>query len=240
MGYTDLHSHVLPGIDDGAPDVDASMTMLRALAQIGFERVTATPHQKTGHYLPDLAEVRALHRATRERLAAAQVPLALGLAAENYWDSTLFERWRAGAIPSYDDGRAFLFEIPTEETPARLEDTLFQMALGGKLPVMAHPERYRPYWGKTEHLANLGQRVALVVDLGAVAGYHGWRARGAARTLVADRIAHAAASDVHAPGDTRIAAEGIAWIKKKLGPDAVRRLLEDNPRAILAGELPDP
>src|SRR5262245_34478812 len=99
MGYTDLHSHVLPGIDDGAPDVDASMTMLRALAQIGFERVTATPHQKAGQYLPDLTEVRALHLATQGRLAAAQVPLALGLAAENYWDSTLFERWRAGAIP---------------------------------------------------------------------------------------------------------------------------------------------
>ena len=106
MGYTDLHSHVLPGIDDGAPDVDTSMTMLRALAQIGFERVVATPHQKASQYLPALEDVRALHAAARERLAAASVPLSLGLAAENYWDATLFERWRGGHIPSYDDDPA--------------------------------------------------------------------------------------------------------------------------------------
>jgi protein-tyrosine phosphatase len=240
VGYIDLHSHVLPGLDDGAPDVDASMTMLRALSRMGFEAVCATPHQKASQFLPSLHEVQEAHQAARARLAAENLPLRLGLAAENYWDDVLFERWRGKTIPSYDDGRAFLFEIPTEETPARMEDTLFQMALEGKLPVMAHPERYRPYWGKEDQLAELGRRVALVVDLGAVAGYHGWRAKGAARRLVSERIAHAVATDVHSPGDTRIAALGIAWIQKKLGPGAVRRLLADNPRAILAGELPDP
>jgi protein-tyrosine phosphatase len=240
VGYTDLHSHVLPGLDDGAPDAAASMTMLRALAQIGFERVCATPHQKASQYLPLLGDVQAAHQAARERVAEAGLPLDLVLGAENYWDDVLFERWQARAIPSYGDGRAFLFEIPTEEVPARLEETLFQMALAGKLPVMAHPERYRPYWGKADRLAELGRRVALVVDLGAVAGYHGWREKGAARALLAERIAHAAASDVHGPAAPRAAAEGIAWIKKKLGAEAVTRLLAENPRAILAGELPDP
>lgn len=237
MGYIDLHSHVLPALDDGAVDEEASRAMLAGLARLGFETVAATPHQKAGQFLPSLDAIGAAFEGARA--VAGGLGMRLALAAENYWDDVLFERWRAGTIPSYDGGRAFLFEIPTEELPLRFEDTLFQMAVGGKLPVMAHPERYRPFWEDTDRLARLGRQVALVVDLGAVGGYHGWTVSRAARRLCADRIAHAAASDVHAPSDAAAAAGGIAWIKKKLGPAAARRLLDENPRAILGGDLPD-
>jgi protein-tyrosine phosphatase len=236
MGYVDLHSHVLPALDDGAPDLDTSLTLLRALSAMGYEVVTATPHQKASQFLPPLEKVRAAHAG----LAGAVPGLRLLLGAENYWDAVFFERWRGGQIPSYDDGRAFLFEIPPEELPVRFEDTLFHIAASGKLPVMAHPERYRPFWSDPDRLARIGGQAALVVDLGALAGNHGWREKGIARRLVADRVAHAVASDVHAPSDLRAAGEGIRWIQKKLGPEAIARLLVDNPRAILAGELPDP
>jgi protein-tyrosine phosphatase len=237
VGYIDLHSHVLPALDDGAVSPESSRAMLAALARLGFEAVAATPHQKAGQFLPSLDAVGAAFEDARA--VAGELGLRLALAAENYWDDVLFGRWRAGNIPSYDGGRAFLFEIPTEELPVRLEETLFQMVVGGKLPVMAHPERYRPFREDTDRLARLGRQVALVVDLGAVGGYHGWGVSRAARRLLTDRIAHAAASDLHAPSDAASAAAGIAWIKKKLGPDAARRLLDDNPRAILAGQLPD-
>jgi protein-tyrosine phosphatase len=236
MGYLDLHAHVLPALDDGAPDLDTSLTMLRALGAMGYEVVTATPHQKASQFLPPLEKIREAHAG----LAGAVPGLRLALAAENYWDSVFFERWRARAIPSYDDGPAFLFEIPPEELPVHFEETLFQIAVGGKLPVMAHPERYRPFWSDVDRLAAIGRQAALVVDLGALAGNHGWREKSVARRLVADRVAHAVATDVHAPSDLRAAGEGIRWIEKKLGAAAITRLLVDNPRAILAGELPDP
>lgn len=236
MGYVDLHAHVLPALDDGAPDLETSLTLLRALLAMGYEVVTATPHQKAAQFLPSLEKIRAAHAS----LAGAVPGLRLALAAENYWDDVFFERSRAQAIPSYDDGRAFLFEIPPEEIPVSFEEHLFRIATHGKLPVLAHPERYRPFWSDVDRLARLGEQTALLVDLGALAGNHGWREKGVARRLVADRIAHAVASDVHAPSDLRSAGEGIRWIQKKLGPEAITRLLVDNPRAILAGELPDP
>jgi protein-tyrosine phosphatase len=238
MGYVDLHAHVLPGLDDGAPDAPTGVAMVRTLAAVGYEVVTATPHQKANQYLARLEAVRACHRELSDLVK--DLPIRLALAAENFWDDVLFQRWKAQAIPSYDDGRAFLFEIPPAEIPVRLDETLFELRLEGRLPVMAHPERYRGFWPARERLERLGRSVALLVDLGAVAGYHGWKVGRVARALVADRVAHAVASDVHDVSDVRVAAEGIGWIKKKLGPDAVRRLLEDNPRAILAGELPDP
>jgi tyrosine-protein phosphatase YwqE len=78
----------------------------------------------------------------------------------------------------------------------------------------------------------------MVVDLGAVAGYHGRREAKAARALLKQGIAHAAATDIHSPGDIRVAAEGMAWIRKKLGGAALVRLCDDNPRSILAGIHP--
>lgn len=209
--------------------------MLRALAQVGYEVVTATPHQKAEQYLPSREAIQAAHASL-----AAAAPVRLLLAAENYWDHVFFARWKERTIPTYDGGNAFLFEIPPhDDVPPRLEEVLFDLRLCGHLPVMAHPERYRGYWDDSKRLAELARTVALVVDLGAVAGYHGWKTGRVARALLADRVAHAVATDVHALSDVRVAAEGIAWIKKKLGADAVGRLLEDNPRAILAGQLPD-
>lgn len=239
MAFVDLHSHVLPALDDGAKDLSTSMEMLVALQAIGFEEVCATPHQKAAQFLATPTDIQAAFNETKDAICAARVPIALSLAAENFWDEVFFERWRNGSLPRYGAGRAFLFEVLPGELPSRFEETLFQIATRGYFPVMAHPERYTPFWRDPDRLANIGRSSALVVDLAALAGYHGWRIGRFARRLVLERIAHAAASDAHSPADVRGCQEGIAWIEKKLGTKAVTRLLDENPRRILSGELPE-
>lgn len=236
MGLVDLHSHILPGIDDGAVDDAASAAMVRGLSALGFDTICATPHQKQGQFMPDLADCRRVFEAVAERTGDG-VRLALG--AENMWDGTFYERVESDSIPSYDGGPAFLVELPIDQLPVGLFERLFSLAARGKVPVLAHPERYRPLWGKLELCERLGEHCALVVDLGAVAGYHGRKEAKAARALLKEGLAHAAASDAHSPDDVRVAAEGIAWIKKKLGDRAVTRLLDENPRRLLAGESVD-
>ncbi len=238
MGFIDLHSHVLPGLDDGSQDLASSMQMLKGLASIGFETVCATPHQKAGQFLPDLAQIDAAHCELVEMVAAASLDLTIPLAAENMWDAVFFGRLQAGEIPSYDDGPAFLVEFPITQLPLGLDGHLFELGLKGRLPVIAHPERYEPLWKNKEMLSMLAKRAAMVVDLGAVAGYHGRKQAKAARKMILTGVAHAAASDAHSPNDIRVAAEGIAWIRRKAGESAVTRLLRDNPKAILAGEHP--
>lgn len=239
MGFVDLHSHVLPGLDDGSPDLDTSIRLLGVLGQLGFERVFATPHQKASQFLPSRAAIDAAYATTRDALAATGEPVTLGLGAENYWDDVFFERCQTGEVPSYDGGPAFLVEIRPEETPARFEDVLFQQRTKGKVPVLAHPERYvlTKDWTRLERLTS---QCALVVDLAALAGHHGFFVGRTARKLVSEGLAVAAATDVHSLSDGRLAAEGIAWIQKRLGPEAVTRLLSTNPRRILGGELPEP
>jgi protein-tyrosine phosphatase len=239
VSFVDLHSHVLPGLDDGSPDEATSLTMLRGLSALGFDTVCATPHQKTGQFLPALGAIRAAHRRVVELLEQGGITLRVPLAAENMWDATLYERIQSDAIPSYDDGVAFLVEFSPAQLPVGLGQNIFDLRRRGKLPVIAHPERYQPLWSAPDQVANLRANCALVVDLGAVAGYHGRREGKAARAYLEQGLAHAAATDVHSPGDLRGAAEGVAWIKKRLGERAVTRLLDENPRRILAGEHPD-
>lgn len=213
--------------------------MLRGLGRLGFSTVCATPHQKTGHFLPGRGAILEAHEATRRALAEAGVELELSLGAENMWDATFYERLESDTIPSYDDGAAFLFELPRAELPVGLFERIFEIRMRGKVPVLAHPERYQPFWKEPELVERLRTDCAIQVDLGAIAGYHGRREAKAARRMLKEGLAHAVASDAHTEGDVRVAAEGIAWIRKKLGEETLTRLLEENPRRILGGELPE-
>lgn len=240
MGFVDLHSHILPGLDDGSPEMGNSLAMLRGLTGLGFEIVCATPHQKTGQFLPALSACAEAHQRTVSEARAHGLDLKIPLAAENMWDATLYERIESDTIPSYDGGPAFLVEfVPTQQLPLGLFERLFDLRRKGKLPVIAHPERYEPLWKSEDLVLRLATDCAMVVDLGAVAGHFGRRQAKMARHLLTRGIAHAVASDAHTLEDVRVAAQGMAWIRKKLGESALERYLGDNPRQILAGVHPD-
>jgi protein-tyrosine phosphatase len=241
MGFCDLHSHVLPGLDDGARDLAESIELLGALGAMGFDLVCATPHQKAGSFLPTREAIDAAFAAVSRALAERGEAVLLGLGAENFWDEVFLDRVsRDGAsLPTFNGGPAFLFELPVHLTPPRLENLLFELRLRGRLPVMAHPERYQPLWDDLDRYRALARTAALVVDLGALDGAHGRRQGQIARTLVEEGIAHACASDVHSITDARAAAGGLAWVRKRCGEAAVTRLLDEGPRRILNGELPD-
>jgi protein-tyrosine phosphatase len=237
MGFVDLHSHVLAAIDDGSPDLATSLDMLDALAGIGFTEVCATPHQKAGQFLPSADDIARAYAA----LGGARRPTtpALHLAAENMWDDVFFERSQRDAVPSYDGGSAFLFELRPPHLPVGIFDHLFRLRTAGKVPVLAHPERYEPLWGDDELAERLSRACAFVVDLPAIAGYHGKKESKQARHLLERGWVKACASDAHTPGDVKQAAEGLAWIEKKLGARAAIALCDEHPRALLRGELPD-
>jgi protein-tyrosine phosphatase len=239
MGYVDLHSHVLAALDDGARALADGLALATQLAALGFEVVHATPHQKAGFFVPTRDQIDQAHGQLQDALRGAGVTLDLRLGAENFWDELFLQRASEKAQPTYTGGKAFLVELDVRMAPPRLEESLFQMRMKGPLPVLAHPERYSAFWDVPDRLEAVGRSAALLVDLGALDGAHGKRQCVAARRLVADGVAHAVASDVHNLADARGAAAGMSWIRKKLGDTTLTRLLDENPRRILQGELPD-
>ena len=237
MGYVDLHSHVLYGVDDGAADPVASVALLDALSALGVTEQCVTPHQKASQFLPDWALIEA-RLAAVEALRTPRHP-TLRLGAENMWDDVFYRRIADGTIPHYAGTTAFLVEIPPSLMPPGMSEQLFKFRMAGKLPVLAHPERYHDLWDNPRLCRELRKNCAFVVDLGAVGGFHGKRETKAARELLENGLACAVATDAHQVGDLQQSAAGLAWIAKKLGHAAVTRLFDHAPREILAGELPD-
>ena len=237
VGFVDLHSHVLFGLDDGAPDEATALAMLDGLASLGVTEQCVTPHQKASQYLPALDRIAATF-ATLERIRNPRHP-TLRLAAENMWDDVFYKRVTENAVPSYAGTNAFLVEIPPPLMPTGMIDQLFKFRMAGKVPVLAHPERYHALWGDDDLARSLRNHCAFLIDLGAVGGFHGRKEMKAARHLLESGLAAAVATDAHQVGDLQQAQQGLAWIEKKLGNAAVVRLFDHAPRAILAGQLPD-
>ncbi len=238
MEYVDLHAHFLPGLDDGAPDSPTALEMIGAVTALGFGTVHATPHQRHGMFLPSAEQIQRVFAELQVKVKANAPSVTFALGAENFWDEIFLGRIRDGGLPSYDRGPAFLFEVNPAMLPPRLEQTLFEIRLSGKLPVMAHPERYRAIQGDLSRAEEIARSAALLVDLGALDGAHGRPAMKTARRLIEEGLAHAAATDIHTPEDQRPIGAGMAWIRKRLGNAELDRLLGENPRRILAGELP--
>jgi tyrosine-protein phosphatase YwqE len=105
---------------------------------------------------------------------------------------------------------------------------------------MAHPERYVAVQSDISFAERIGRSAALLVDLGALDGAHGRPEMKTSRRLILEGLAHAAASDAHSPEDQGAVASGMAWIRKHRGPEVLDQLLDENPRRILSGELPEP
>jgi protein-tyrosine phosphatase len=233
VGFVDLHSHVLAGLDDGSRDLATTRAMIDGLGALGFSDIFATPHQKSGHFMPSRSAIDEAFALARQ--VASGPTIRLG--AENMWDDVFFERSQREEIPGYDGGTVFLVELRPSALPLGLVDHLFRLRLAGRTPVLAHPERYEPLWGDDAMIERLRHHCAFQIDLGAIAGYHGKPQQKAARRLIENGFASAVASDAHSLEDVRYAAEGIAWIEKRFGRARVVQLLDDGPRAILAGEF---
>jgi protein-tyrosine phosphatase len=238
MDYVDLHAHFLPGLDDGASTSSDALEMVSAVASLGFTALHATPHQRFGVFLPSRETVDRVFTELQAEVKTNSPSVSFGLGAENFWDEVFLTRVREGGLPTYDGGPAVLFEVDPGMMPPRIDQTLFEVRVSGRLPVMAHPERYRAVQNDLSRAEELARSAALLVDLGAIDGAHGRPAMKTVRRLLEEGLAHAAATDIHAPEDQRPIAAGMAWIRKRLGPETLERLLGENPRRILAGELP--
>jgi protein-tyrosine phosphatase len=217
-----------------------SLRMVKAIASLGFSDLYATPHQRAGMFMPTREAIDQAFAGCVAEARDAGVEAQLGLGAENFWDDVLHRRLQEGSVPSYGGGAAFLFEVNPQIMPAGLENELFSLRVAGRLPVMAHPERYVAVQRDVTLAERLGRHAVMMIDLGALDGAHGRAEMKTARKLVLEGLAHAAASDIHRPEDQATVAAGMAWIRKQLGPSALEEMLAENPRRLLSGEMPDP
>lgn len=234
----DLHSHILPGLDDGARTVEESLAIARSLVDEGVSVVAGTPHVRDDHPTGAAAMEAAL-RVVRE--AVAREGLALEVLGGGEIALSRLALVEPGELARFALGgsRAVLLEPPSLGWPGDLARTCAVLVRDGWLPVLAHPERSwevqeRPgLVGDAVHAGALVQLTAASVD-----GRLGRRPAACARELLDLGLAHLLASDAHTP-DVREAGLGAAVAA--LGGGALGRwLVADVPAAVLAGEALPP
>lgn len=179
----DVHSHFIPGIDDGAPTVGASLELLRAMHELGYQKVITTPHSMADGYKnpPEviLGGLEKVRRAIKEEGPAIEIDAA----AEYYLDHDLLEKTKAQKLLTFGVDMV-LFELPFISEPTMLLTAVFEMQTLGYRPVLAHPERY-PFWhtglGTMEKLKDRG--VLFQLNMIALAGAYGPAVKKAAEKI---------------------------------------------------------
>lgn len=237
----DLHAHVLPGVDDGAPDLEVALEMLRRAAADGIRVAVLTPH-----LAPEDGPVQeSRHREVFAELTAAAaqagIPMTLHLGAEIGFRFGLVEvaRWPSGTLA----GKGFaLVDLPSGPLSPGLEQGFFELRAAGFRPILAHPERNRALASAPARLARLRHLgVLLQVDAGSLTGQLGERARRTAEALVRRGWVELVATDAHDLG--RRAMElgpAAARLQVLAGAEVARRLLVENPGRVVRGESVEP
>jgi protein-tyrosine phosphatase len=230
----DLHSHILPGIDDGAASLDDSLDIARACVADGVEVLAATPHVRDD-YPTSPETMERLVDEVRGALAAAEVPLDVRRGGEIAVDwlerlePETLRRFGLAGNPGY-----LLVEFPYYGWPLTLVDRVFHLRLHGIAVVLAHPERSVEVQGNLERLRPLVDAGVLVqLTAASVDGRLGRGAEEAAQGLIERRLAHMIASDAHT---ARVREAGVAAAVSAVGDEALAEWLSlEVPRAIVNG-----
>ncbi len=141
---TDMHSHIIPGIDDGAQNIEQSITLLKKLIDLGYTKIITTPHIMADYYrnTPDI--ILAGLDTVRKELHRLNIDIKIEAAAEYYLDETFEAKLDTGNILTFGD-KYILFELSFVNPPSNLEYIIKKMNDKGYKPILAHPERY-PYF----------------------------------------------------------------------------------------------
>ena len=237
----DIHTHILPGIDDGVETEDDSIEFARVAAADGIRVIVATPHCKEGFYDNDRPKILAAVERLRARLGAESIAIDLLPGAEVHLCPDLVERVRDGRAPTLaDNGKTLLLELSLSQYPVELNNLVFQLKLAGIQVIFAHPERVRFFQDdirRYEEVVRLGAYGQITT--GSVLGIFGSTALSFSEELLRKDLIHVLASDAHnvrgRPPVLRAALEAvIPWV----GESRARSMAADVPQAFIEGREP--
>lgn len=231
----DIHSHILPGVDDGAESLEEALRMAEAAAQSGVNHIAATSHGN--FYAYSLQEYWDTFHTLQDNLRQNGIPVKLYPGMEIYLDDTAFEGLEKKELLSMNQTDYLLVEFPFEEETEVVSRRIMRLINEGWRIVLAHPERYRFIHREVEfayYLAELG--CVLQVNQGSVLGDFGSMPRKIAHRLLRDGAANVIATDAHdALMRTASIREGLSYLKQEFSQEQIRLWLSENPSRILKG-----
>ncbi len=195
--FVDIHSHLLPGIDDGSPDLDTSEKLLKGLERLGFAKFITTPHIISDVWNNTKQSIQEAESKTIAELKTLNIGNRLKAAAEYMIDSQFRELFTNKSLLTLRDNYV-LVEISYLRPPIQLYETLFELQTCGYKPVLAHPERYNFYHNNLDEYTKLKNAgCSFQLNMLSTTGYYGPNVAKAADFLLGNRMIDFVGSDVH-------------------------------------------
>lgn len=217
--HTDIHSHLIPGIDDGSPDMDTSLALLKELEMLGYKKIITTPHVKTEYFQNDVTKLDDLCERLRRAARFEGIKLDIEVGAEHLLDEGVNQRIKNGQFKTFGDNY-LLVELPFMFPPFGLDGYIFELQLAGYKLILAHPERYL-YW-----LNNFNQFIRLKdsgvlfqVNIISLGNYYGKDVYNLAKKLIDNNMVELLGTDTHF-------AKHIEAVRKSCSSGLLKKLLE--------------
>ncbi|MCA0985136.1 tyrosine protein phosphatase [Halobacillus yeomjeoni] len=195
----DLHSHILPGIDDGAQTLEESLMMARAAVKEGINQIVATPHHLTTRYTNTKASIIKQVEDFNEHLKQEGIPLEVLPGQEARLSADFWEAYRQGEILPVNGDSGYLFiELPNMDVPGYTERVIFDLQKEGFKPIIVHPERNQVLQKQPDLLFRMVRNGAFTqVTAASLIGKFGKDAKKFAFQLIKSNLTHLVASDAH-------------------------------------------
>lgn len=238
MGIVDVHSHILPNVDDGAGNLQEAISMIQMEYEQGVRKIILTPHYRRGYFEVSREKVRNQFRELSAQLEQIELEMQLYLGCEFYRQNEIVRLVESDRSFRMADSRYVLLEF----MPTDLADTIVrytvELLINGYRPVIAHVERYQAFRDEKliQRLVNSG--AYLQVNAGSIIGQNGWNKKRFCKKLLREKCVHFVGSDAHNMR-SRVPCMGACaeYLKKKIGQEETKRLLSRNPEMMLSGEF---
>ncbi len=236
----DLHCHLLPGLDDGAPDLATSLTMARQAVDQGVTVIACTAHILPGVYHNRGPDIRSATRLLQDALNRKGIALQLETGADVHMAPNFIAGLRSGELLTLADSRYVLVEPPHHVVPPQLEEFFFNLIVAGYVPILTHPERLSWVPSRYDTIKKLVQTgVWMQVTAGSFTGAFGRTALYWAVRLLDEGCVHLIASDAHdaerRPPDLALGRESV---EKRVGAQEAQHLVFTRPMGVLKDQPP--
>ena len=239
INMIDLHSHILPGLDDGSKNLEETLGMVRQLHEAGFKTLIATPHVIEGRTFLSPPEILETTEQVRKSVAEAGIPVDILPGAENYIFPDLAKWAREGELVTLGNtGKYILVEFPMLEIPRYTDQVFFDLQVLGITPVLAHPERNKGLADEPERILAWAKKgILFQLDLRSVSGHYGTQPKLLAELMLHSDLIHFVGSDAHRVSRSNQSyPEALRSVEKLVGKSRFEELALINSLTMLEGK----